>query len=152
MHPWPNEVRVGWLCHCPGIVWEPIWNELTHNSSENTQPQPSQLAEPLWTNPGVNSGISVCELISILKKKARAGNKWSNILSKILASKEKATTILAKTCCSSGVGVNSTLTKTTSNYHQTQWPPNQWDPTWFRRGSLTGIQQALNKSAKPSPQ
>ena len=21
---WPNEVRVGWLCHCTGIVWEPI--------------------------------------------------------------------------------------------------------------------------------
>ena len=19
-------LRVGWLCHCPGIVWEPIWN------------------------------------------------------------------------------------------------------------------------------
>ena len=23
IHPWPNEVRVGWLCHCLGIVWEP---------------------------------------------------------------------------------------------------------------------------------
>ena len=23
-HPWPNKVRVGWLCRCPGIVWEPI--------------------------------------------------------------------------------------------------------------------------------
>ena len=22
-HPWPNEVEVGWLCCCPGIVWEP---------------------------------------------------------------------------------------------------------------------------------
>ena len=21
---WPNEVGVGWLCCCPGIVWEPI--------------------------------------------------------------------------------------------------------------------------------
>ena len=25
IHPWPNEVRVGWLCCCPGMVWEPIW-------------------------------------------------------------------------------------------------------------------------------
>ena len=23
--PWPSEVGVGWLCRCPGIVWEPIW-------------------------------------------------------------------------------------------------------------------------------
>ena len=22
--PWPNEVEMGWLCRCPGIVWEPI--------------------------------------------------------------------------------------------------------------------------------
>ena len=26
---WPNEVGVGWLCHCPGIVWEPI-RKLAH--------------------------------------------------------------------------------------------------------------------------
>ena len=24
IHPWPNKVGVGWLCHCPGIVWEHI--------------------------------------------------------------------------------------------------------------------------------
>ena len=24
IHSWPNEVRVGWLCCCPGIVWEPV--------------------------------------------------------------------------------------------------------------------------------
>ena len=34
IHPWPNEVGVGWLCRCPGIVWEPIReNELTRNLS-----------------------------------------------------------------------------------------------------------------------
>ena len=42
-------------------------NELTSNSSGNTRPQSSQLAEPLWTDPGLNSGISVRELISSLK-------------------------------------------------------------------------------------
>ena len=47
-HLWPNEVRVGWLCCCPGTVWEPIRNELTRNSSGNTGSQLSQLAEPLW--------------------------------------------------------------------------------------------------------
>ena len=39
-------------------------NELTRNSPGNTQPQSSQLAEPLWTDPGIKSGISVRELIS----------------------------------------------------------------------------------------
>ena len=34
-------------------------NELTRNSSGNTRSQSSQLAEPLWTDPGVKSGI-VC--------------------------------------------------------------------------------------------
>ena len=37
-------------------------NELTRNLSGNTRPQSSQLAEPLWTDPGVESGISVSEL------------------------------------------------------------------------------------------
>ena len=53
-------------------------NELTYNSSGNTQPQSSQLTEPLWTDPGLDSGISMCELISTLKKKkkkAQAGMK-----------------------------------------------------------------------------
>ena len=39
-------------------------NELTRNSSGNTRLQSSHLAEPLWTDPGLKSGISVRELIS----------------------------------------------------------------------------------------
>ena len=39
-------------------------NALTSYSPENARPQSSQFAEPLWTDPGSNSGISVCELIS----------------------------------------------------------------------------------------
>ena len=57
------------------------------NSSGNTQPQLFQFAKPLWTDPGINSGISVHKLISTKKKKkAQAGNEWSNLLAKILAS------------------------------------------------------------------
>ena len=44
-----------------------------------------QLAELLWTDPGIMSGISVRELISTSKnknKKARAENEWLNILPK----------------------------------------------------------------------
>ena len=39
-------------------------NELTRNSSGNNRSQSSQLAQPLWTDPGVNSGIGERELIS----------------------------------------------------------------------------------------
>ena len=39
-------------------------NELTRNSSGNTGLQSSQLAEPLCTDPGLKSGISLRELIS----------------------------------------------------------------------------------------
>ena len=54
--------------------------------------QSSQLAEPLWTDPGIKSEIGVRELISTLKKKkkkAQAGNEWSNSLQQILASEDK---------------------------------------------------------------
>ena len=39
-------------------------NELTRNSRGNTRSGSSQLAEPLWTDPGVKNGISLRELIS----------------------------------------------------------------------------------------
>ena len=50
-------------------------NELTRNSSRNTQPESSQLAEPLWIDPGLKSGISVRELISTPKKKKKEKKK-----------------------------------------------------------------------------
>ena len=37
-------------------------NALTLTLSGNSRPQSSQLAETLWTDPGVKSGISVSEL------------------------------------------------------------------------------------------
>ena len=65
--------------------------------SGNIRPQSSQLAEPLWTNSGMKSGISVRELISTLhfkkKKKLKTpGGKCTVEHSpQILASEEKAT-------------------------------------------------------------
>ena len=46
-------------------------NELTRNSSGNTRSQSFQLAEPLWADPGLKSGISMRELISTSKKKKK---------------------------------------------------------------------------------
>ena len=58
------------LCkHCVGAYQG---NELTRNSVGNTRLQSTQLAETLWTDPGLKSGISVLELISNLKKKKSA--------------------------------------------------------------------------------
>ena len=37
----------------------PSGNELTRNSSRNTQSQSPQLAKPLWTDPGLKSGINI---------------------------------------------------------------------------------------------
>ena len=42
-------------------------NELTRNSFGNTRSKSSQLAEPLWTDPGVKSGNSVRKLICTKK-------------------------------------------------------------------------------------
>ena len=66
-------------------------HELTRNSSGNTRPQSSELAEPLWTDPGLKSEISVRELISAKKKKkkAQAGNDLSNILPKSSHARKK---------------------------------------------------------------
>ena len=50
-------------------------NELTCNLSGNTQSQSSQLSEPLWTDPGLKSGIRVRKLISTLKKNVQVGNE-----------------------------------------------------------------------------
>ena len=49
--------------------------ELTSNSSGSAQSQLSQLAEPLWTDPGLISGISVHKLISTLTNKKKSFKK-----------------------------------------------------------------------------
>ena len=58
-----------------------LGNELTRKSPGNTWPQSSQLAETLWTDPGLKNGIVVRELIFNPKKKkqASAGSESSNV-------------------------------------------------------------------------
>ena len=54
------------------------------------RPQSSQLATPLWTDPGFKNGIGVRKLISTLKKKkVKKGKRKAS--PKILAREEKAT-------------------------------------------------------------
>ena len=53
---------------------ENAWHQANH--IKLCRPQSFQFAEPLWTDPGVKSGISVRELISTSeekRKKAQAG-------------------------------------------------------------------------------
>ena len=72
-------------------------NEFKRNSSGNTRSQSSQLTEPPWTDPGLNRGISVHELISTLKQqqqqKLRRGMNDEHV-PKILALETKATTTI----------------------------------------------------------
>ena len=66
--PWLNEVGVGWLCCCPGKVWETS----SHTTHQETLGHSHLSSLSHWgTDPGLKSGISVCELISIKKKKKR---------------------------------------------------------------------------------
>ena len=52
--------------------------------------QSSQHAEPLWTDPGLMSGISVRQLnLHLKKKKAQAGNELPNILPKCSHERKK---------------------------------------------------------------
>ena len=65
----------------------------SHATCQGTIGQSSQLAEPLWTDPVLKSGISVRELISTSeneKKKKSAGAFETNVehSPKILASEE----------------------------------------------------------------
>ena len=72
-----------------------LGNELTHNSSGNTQPQSSQFSEPLWTDPGLKIGISVRNLISTKKKKKCTGGEWiAEHSPQILTCEKKATTTM----------------------------------------------------------
>ena len=64
----------------------------SHMSLGNTWPQSSQLAEPLWSDPCIKSGVSLHELISIqfCFLKVHAGNRRT--FPRNDCSEEKATT------------------------------------------------------------
>ena len=83
---WANYAAVRAEC------WNLSGNVLTRNMSGNTRSQVSQFAEPLSTDPGLKSGISLLELIFTSKKKK--GRRGINCLtfSQNLAREEKATT------------------------------------------------------------
>ena len=61
---WADYVAV--QAHCMNLSG----NELTRVSSRNFQPQSSQLAEPLWTDPGLWGGISARSPLKKRKKSA----------------------------------------------------------------------------------
>ena len=71
-----------WADCCPGRVWEPIRKTSSHANHKGLLGQWSQIAEPLWTDPGLNSGIGVQNHIHLKKKKklkAQAGNDSLNL-------------------------------------------------------------------------
>ena len=65
-------------------------NEFTCNSSGNTQSQLSQLTKPLWTDPGLKSGIGVHKLISTWKKTHRQRLMHQKLSLKSLYARKKS--------------------------------------------------------------
>ena len=55
--------------------WEPIGKRADTELSGHVQLQSPQLVEPLWTDPGIKSGISVRELSSTSKKKKKSAGR-----------------------------------------------------------------------------
>ena len=67
MRLWPNTVGVGWLLLSRHSV-ETYQDTSSHPTGQGTLGHSHLSSEPLWTDPGLKSGISVCKLISTLKK------------------------------------------------------------------------------------
>ena len=60
--------------------------------SGNVRSQSSQIAEPLWTDPGIKNEIGVRELISTLEKKSAGWEYMIEHSPKMLASEDKSHT------------------------------------------------------------
>ena len=86
---------------------------------QGTWPQLSQLAEPLWTDPGLKSGISVCKLISTWKRKCAGGEWMVKHSPQILTSQAIASTTTTK--------IRSTVC----------WHRAQWSVAWKRMYCVT---------------
>ena len=54
-------------------IYQETSSHATHQGPLGHPKKLSQLAKPPWTDPGLNSGISLCELMSTLKKKSTSG-------------------------------------------------------------------------------
>ena len=66
--------KLEWADYAALQAWcgNPLGNELSRSLSGNTRPQLPQPAEPLWTDPGLKSGISVRNLIPPPQKKKKS--------------------------------------------------------------------------------
>ena len=70
-------IQQSWSGLTMPLSWHSVgtYPNTSSHVSGNIWPLSSQLTEPLWTDPGLKSGISVRELISSSKKKNNAGGE-----------------------------------------------------------------------------
>ena len=88
IHPRPSKVWVGWLCCCPGLVWEPVWKwaHMQLGREHLAIVVSACQATVDWSKH--KERISACKLLCTLKKKkeekkrVQAGSEWLNILPK----------------------------------------------------------------------
>ena len=69
--------------------------------SGNIRPHSPQLAESLWTDPGLKSGICVASQSPLKKKRknAKAGNEWSSVFPKSAQARRRPPPPLPRTVC-----------------------------------------------------
>ena len=91
IHPWTNEVGVGWLCHCRGLVWEPIWKwaHMQLVKENSAMVVSAHWATVDWSRHKEWKWRAWANLHFKREKKMQAGNKWSNILQKSLQASKK---------------------------------------------------------------
>ena len=107
-----------------GTYWE---NEFVHNSSGNTRPQSSQLAEPMWTDPGLEkwNWCTRADLhLNKKTKKAQAGNESLNVPSKSSQARKKP---LTPPICGHICAWAPRCVGTTVRGHIDVYPPYRWD-------------------------
>ena len=89
----PSEVGVCWLCHCPGIVWEPIrkrsHTQLVRKQSVTVVSARWATVDWSWPKEWIWCARASLHLLKKKLKKAQAGNKLSNILPKSSHARKK---------------------------------------------------------------
>ena len=117
-------------------------NELTWNSTVNTLPQSSQLAEPLWTDPGIKSGIGVRKLI-LLKEECMQGMSHQTFPQKSAQAWKKPPPPLPPNQVTENVNTNSPIMPTERSLggHSTELKDRDWimgahKPSWLHYNCL----------------
>ena len=91
IHPRPSGVGMGWLCCCPGIVWEPVRKQA---DTQIVRKHLATVVSACWASVdwSWHKEWNKCTRANLRfqkKKKVQAKNEWLNILPKSLQARKK---------------------------------------------------------------